>query len=195
MWHKDFQNVKHKCWESPDDLIGKKTQDKNWHAHFLKMILQMVEKLWPSSPTSCACTLGRKSWVKPSEAPRSSSLSTSAELPTPHKTVVSLLTGAAAMLFTRIWLSSSWWSLKTDFCYVFPGALTEKNCCRCERAHLATWSSYPRNNSPSRTSSWKNRRWDRRTLRFWLHQWIPAPSHPMERSLHSDHDHRNTPNV
>lgn len=30
----------------------------------LEMIMQMVEKLWPILPTSCACTLGKKSGTK-----------------------------------------------------------------------------------------------------------------------------------
>lgn len=49
---------------------GKKPKTKTDTPTSFEMILQMVEKLWPRSPTSCACTLGRKSWMKPSEAPR-----------------------------------------------------------------------------------------------------------------------------
>lgn len=57
----------------------------------LEMIMQMVEKLWPILPTSCACTLGKKSRAKRCEASHSSPFSLNVEFAVPHKTVVSLI--------------------------------------------------------------------------------------------------------
>jgi len=68
---------------------------KHIHSHTqssLEMVMQMLEKLWHILPTSCACTLGKKSREKQDGASGSSSLSLHIEFAVPHKTVVSLIT-------------------------------------------------------------------------------------------------------
>lgn len=75
-----------RCSEKGDWMIGvgeKKTKTNTDAPTSLGMIMQMVEKLWPVSPTSCACTLGKKHSLKPSEASHSSSFTIHVEPPPP----------------------------------------------------------------------------------------------------------------
>lgn len=109
----------------------------------------MVEKLWPISPTSCACTLGKKSSAKPSGASHSSSFSIHVQLPVPHKTVVRFPTDPGCYLH-GLGFPLSCCSFRWSFCYVLPGAPTENHGThRYERAHLRRVDGYAGENSPS----------------------------------------------
>lgn len=87
------------------------------HWSSLEMVMQMVEKLWHILPTSCACTLGKKSRTKQCEASRSSSFSLYVDFAIPHKTVVNLsnlyrLLCTLFSLYQALWVSR--WTFATS---------------------------------------------------------------------------------
>lgn len=92
---------------------GKKNETHTDTFRSLEMIMQMVEKLWPILPTSCACTLGKKSRAKRSEASRGSSFSLHVEFAVPHKTVVSLITYAVCYLHGFCFIRPRRWTFAT----------------------------------------------------------------------------------
>lgn len=95
-------------------ILGK----RDIHSHTqssLEMVMQMVEKLWHILPTSCACTLGKKSRTKQYEASHGSSCSLYVEFAVPHKTVESLITYTVCYLqvFVLLGLRVLRWTFAT----------------------------------------------------------------------------------